>query len=205
MTVILDGRRAARERRDRLAVEVRSLRSPRRPTLATLRVDDDPRSDRHIGIKVRAAAEVGIALRRVDLPASTSPPVVEAAVDELVADGGVDGVFVQLPLAPELDAVPVLDRIPAGKDVDGLGSASRSCWEQGEPAFRPCAAEAVVGLLERYGIPVTGVEVVVVGHVAGLELLLGPVIEVGPGSPGLATVTAGAGLLVCAAGRPGLI
>lgn len=62
--------------------------------------------------------------RGVNLPATATQGQVEQAVAELVADKGVHGILVQLPLPKHIDTEAVLSLLPVEKDVDGLTERS---------------------------------------------------------------------------------
>src|ERR1700743_3833172 len=118
---ILDGKATAAEIRTRLKERVAALRERGIvPGLGTVLVGDDPGSHAYVAGKHRDCAEVGIASIRRDLPATATQEDVEAAVDELNADPACTGYIVQLPLPKGLEAQPVLERIDAAKDADGL-------------------------------------------------------------------------------------
>ncbi|MFE4821374.1 MULTISPECIES: tetrahydrofolate dehydrogenase/cyclohydrolase catalytic domain-containing protein [Streptomyces] len=57
---------------------------------------------------------------------------VAAVIDELAADPAVSGILLQLPLPEGLDSAALIDRIPVGKDVDGLTTASAGLLARGE-------------------------------------------------------------------------
>ena len=77
---------------------------------------------------------------------------VEAIVRELAADPTVHGILVQLPLPSGLDPEPVLDLVPAEKDVDGLTERSMGRLVRGRPGLVSCTPLGVMRLLEKYEI-----------------------------------------------------
>ena len=68
---ILSGTETAKVLRGELATRVEALRNKEGwvPGLATVLVGDDPASRAYVGMKNRAAGEVGIHSRQIDLPA----------------------------------------------------------------------------------------------------------------------------------------
>jgi len=90
------------------------------PGLALVSVGEDPASRIYLKRKSEACAEVGIAVRRVELPAGTETAAVVERVRALGEDADVHGILVQLPLAAPAEAGPVVEAIPPGKDVDGF-------------------------------------------------------------------------------------
>ncbi len=162
---ILDGKATAAAIRAELAERVAALRERGVvPGLATVLVGDDPGSHSYVNGKHRACAEVGVASIRRDLPATATQDEVEAVVDDLNADPAVHGYIVQLPLPRGLDAGRVLERIDPAKDADGLHPVNLGRLVLNEPGPLPCTPRGCVELLRRYGVPIEGAEVCVVGR-----------------------------------------
>ena len=160
----------------RLRREIEAAGSP--PVcLATVLMGDDPASRIYVASKHRKAAEAGMVSRGVELPGSASQAQVHDAVAALVADPGVHGILVQLPLPPQVDAEDVLGLLPIAKDVDGLSERSLGRIVRGLSGHLPCTPHGVMRLLEAYGIATEGRRAVVIGRSAlvGLPqvLLLG--------------------------------
>jgi methylenetetrahydrofolate dehydrogenase (NADP+) / methenyltetrahydrofolate cyclohydrolase len=161
--IVMDGAALRDEIVAALRAEIESAGSPS-VCLATVLVGDDLPSERYVRSKQRFADEAAMLSRHVGLPATASQDEVEAAVDELGADPDVHGILVQLPLPTELDADPVIARVPVDKDVDGLTDRSLGRLVRGEPGLLPCTPLGVMRLLERYDVPVAGRRAVVVGR-----------------------------------------
>lgn len=142
--------------------------------LATVLVGNDGPSQRYVGSKHKKAVEAGFHARHVDLPETATQAEVEATVRELAADDSVHGILVQLPLPDGLDAEPVLDLIPADKDVDGLTERSMGRLVRGRPGLVGCTPLGVMRLLEKYEVPTSGARAVVIGRstLVGLPLSL---------------------------------
>ncbi len=162
---VMDGKATASAIKADLAQRVAALTAAgRTPGLGTLLVGADPGSAIYVAGKHRDCAEVGIASIRIDLPEDATQAEVEAAVDRLNADPACTGYIVQLPLPAHLDASPVLERIDPAKDADGLHPTNLGRLVLGIPAALPCTPRGIVELLTRYGVPLPGAEVVVVGR-----------------------------------------
>jgi methylenetetrahydrofolate dehydrogenase (NADP+)/methenyltetrahydrofolate cyclohydrolase len=142
--------------------------------LATVLVGNDGPSQRYVGSKHKKAVEAGFQARHVDLPETATQDEVEAVVRELAADDSVHGILVQLPLPDGLDPEPVLDLIPADKDVDGLTERSMGRLVRGRPGLVGCTPLGVMRLLEKYEVPTSGARAVVIGRstLVGLPLSL---------------------------------
>jgi methylenetetrahydrofolate dehydrogenase (NADP+) / methenyltetrahydrofolate cyclohydrolase len=213
---ILDGKATLAAIKEELRVRVKALTDAgRTPGLGTILVGDDPGSRAYVNGKHRDCADVGIVSIRRELPADASQADVEAAVDELNADPACTGYLVQLPLPAGLDEQRVLERVDPAKDADGLHPVSLGRLVLMAPAPLPCTPRGIVELLQRYGVPLRGAEVVVIGRgtTVGrpLGLLLTRRIENATvttchtGTRDLAAHTRRADIIVAAAGVAGLI
>jgi methylenetetrahydrofolate dehydrogenase (NADP+)/methenyltetrahydrofolate cyclohydrolase len=214
--VILDGKATAAEIKEQLAARVAVLAAAGMvPGLGTVLVGDDPGSRAYVAGKHRDSAQVGIASIRRDLPASATQQQVEAVVDELNADPACTGYIVQLPLPPGLDALAVLHRIDPAKDADGLHPVNLGRLVLGEPGPLPATPRGIVALLRRFGVPIDGAEVTVIGRGITVGRSLGLLLTrrsenatvtlCHTGTRDLAAHTRRADIVVAAAGRPGLL
>ena len=142
--------------------------------LATVLIGDDAPSHIYVNNKHKKAEEAGMISRGVNLPATATQAQVEQAVAELVADKGVHGILVQLPLPKHIDTESVLGLLPVEKDVDGLTERSLGRLVRGLKGHVPCTPLGVMRLLEKYKIETKGKRVVVIGRSAltGLPQML---------------------------------
>jgi methylenetetrahydrofolate dehydrogenase (NADP+)/methenyltetrahydrofolate cyclohydrolase len=162
---ILDGKATAAAIRAELAERVAKLVADGiHPGLGTVLVGADPGSQAYVAGKHRDCAEVGVASIRHDLPGDATQADVEAVVAELNADPTCTGYIVQLPLPKGLDAGRVLGLMDPAKDADGLHPTNLGRLVLGEEAPLPCTPRGIVELLRRYGVPIAGAEVVIVGR-----------------------------------------
>ena len=214
--MILDGVATAARVKAELKVRVDALLARGvRPGLATVLVGDDPGSHAYVGGKHRDCAEVGIASIRVDLPANSTQQQVEDAVRALNADPAVTGYIVQLPLPSGLDSNRVLELMDPAKDADGLHPVNLGRLVLGVPGPLPCTPHGIVVLLEEFGVPIRGAEVVVVGRGVTVGRPLGLLLTrktenatvtlCHTGTRDLAAHTLRADIIVAAAGVPRLI
>jgi methylenetetrahydrofolate dehydrogenase (NADP+)/methenyltetrahydrofolate cyclohydrolase len=136
-------------------------------------------------------------------------------VDELNADPACTGYIVQLPLPKHIDEQRVLERMLPEKDADGLHPVNLGRLVLQKPGALPCTPRGIVELLTRFGVPIAGAEVVVIGRgvTAGrpLGLLLtrrsenATVTNCHTGTRDLVAHTRRADIVVVAAGVPGLL
>ncbi len=174
--ILMDGNRLRDELIAKLAIKVAANGNPE-ITLATVLVGDDKPSRVYVKSKQKKALEAGLMSRHVGLSADATQAEVEGVVAELAQDPAIHGILVQLPLPAGLDPERVLDLIPPAKDVDGLTERSMGRLVRGKPGHAPCTPLGVMRLLERYALPTSGKNAVVVGRstLVGLPqvLLLG--------------------------------
>ncbi|MBU3750105.1 MAG: bifunctional methylenetetrahydrofolate dehydrogenase/methenyltetrahydrofolate cyclohydrolase, partial [Mycobacterium sp.] len=136
----------------------------RTPGLGTILVGDDPGSHAYVRGKHSDCAKVGITSLRRDLPADATEAQLNGAIDDLNADPSCTGYIVQLPLPRHLDENAALERIDPGKDADGLHPVNLGRLVLGEPGPLPCTPRGIVALLRRFGVPIDGAHVVVLGR-----------------------------------------
>jgi len=217
---IISGREIAAEIRTELAEAVRVLADETGivPGLATVLVGDDPASQMYVGMKNKAAAEMGIHSRQITLPATTPQDELLGVVEGLNADPSIHGILVQLPLPDHVDEGKVIEAIDPSKDVDGFHpmSVGRLATDSGH-FFAPCTPAGVLEMLVRSGYDPAGKHVVVVGRsnivgrpLASLLLRKGrggnaTVTVCHSRTPDLGAVTRTADILVVAMGRPEVI
>jgi methylenetetrahydrofolate dehydrogenase (NADP+)/methenyltetrahydrofolate cyclohydrolase len=213
---VLDGKAIAAAIKEDLRNRVAALRERGQvPGLATVLVGDDPASHTYVAGKHRDCAEVGIASIRQDLPATASQSEVAAVLAELNANPACTGYLVQLPLPKGLDQQQVLEAVDPDKDADGLHPVNLGRLVLGVSAPLPCTPRGVVELLRRYGVPIAGAEVVVIGRGVTVGRPLGLLLTrrnenatvtlCHTGTRDLGTHTRRADIVVAAAGVPHLL
>ncbi|MGH3415815.1 MAG: bifunctional methylenetetrahydrofolate dehydrogenase/methenyltetrahydrofolate cyclohydrolase [Actinocrinis sp.] len=213
---ILDGLLTAAEIRQDLARRVKVLAERGVvPGLGTILVGDDPGSHSYVTMKHRDSAKIGIESIDVRLPADATQQQVEQAVADLNADPACHAYLVQLPLPKGLDEFRVLERVDQAKDADGLHPLSLGKLVLGEPAPLPCTPYGIVVLLRRFGVPLAGAEVVVVGRGITVGRPLGLILTrksenstvtlCHTGTRDLAAHTRRADIIVAAAGVPHML
>jgi methylenetetrahydrofolate dehydrogenase (NADP+)/methenyltetrahydrofolate cyclohydrolase len=176
----IDGKAAAQAIRERVAVLVSDFQrqAGRAPALATVLVGEDPASAVYVRSKNRATAETGMVSFAHNLPVTTSEDDLLQLVIDLNADERVDGILVQLPLPPQINATRVIETVDPAKDVDGFHPMNAGRLASGLPSLVPCTPLGCLFLLKQELGDLTGMEAVVVGrsNIVGkpiAQLLLG--------------------------------
>ncbi len=162
---ILDGSKMAAEIRAEVAAEVKAMTaSGVRPGLAVVLVGHNPASEVYVRGKVKSCEEVGIYSEKHTPPESVSTQELLDLVADLNRREEIDGILVQLPLPPQVDAKKVLLAVDPAKDVDGFHPLNVGFLSTQRPGLVPCTPAGVMEILKRSGIPVAGQEAVVVGR-----------------------------------------
>jgi methylenetetrahydrofolate dehydrogenase (NADP+)/methenyltetrahydrofolate cyclohydrolase len=163
---IIDGKARAAALRAQVAGEVARFRDAtgRAPGLAVVLVGEDPASAVYVRSKGRATREAGMEGFEHRLPADTSQAELLALVAALNVDPAVDGILVQLPLPPQIDANAVIQAIDPDKDVDGFHPVNAGRLATGLPGFVPCTPYGCLMLLRDVLPSLSGLEAVVVGR-----------------------------------------
>ncbi|GBD34915.1 Bifunctional protein FolD protein [bacterium HR36] len=190
MAKILDGKRLAEEIREEIRGRVQAFyeRTGKRPGLAAVLVGDNPASQIYVRNKRRACEQVGIVSWLHQLPAEVSEADLVALMRQLNEDPVVSGILVQLPLPKHLREDRILEAVSPLKDIDGFGPENLGLLVAGRPRFVPCTPLGVQVLLRRYGMPIAGQHVVILGRstIVGKPLAL---LLLEKGRDGDATVT----------------
>jgi methylenetetrahydrofolate dehydrogenase (NADP+)/methenyltetrahydrofolate cyclohydrolase len=164
--VILDGKAVAAK----VLAEVKAGAAAYRervgapPTLAVILVGEDPASQLYVRSKKRDAQEVGIGSRDFLFPQGCTQAELLATIQRINADRSIQGILLQLPLPKGLDEDAAIAAIAPEKDADGLHPVSLGNLLAGKPSLVPCTPSGCLEILDHYGIPLEGVEAVVVGR-----------------------------------------
>jgi len=215
MAQLLDGKIASQKILDmvREGIVTSTQFNFRKPGLAVIVVGDNPASQVYVGHKLRACESVGIFSKEYRLPASASMEEVKLAIDELNRSPNIDGILVQMPLPPHLDAIDLVTRIDPSKDVDGFTPHNLTRLLQGRTGLFPCTPLGVMRLLEMNNIAVRGKHAVILGR----SLIVGrPLLAMLLDANATVTVTHShtehlkeicqtADILFAAIGRPGFV
>ena len=208
---LIDGKAIAAALRIKVAERVAAL--PFRPGLAVVLVGEDPASTVYVRSKDRAANAAGIAAHTIRLPADTSEEELLSRIARLNADPAIDGILVQLPLPPHIDAQAVVEAVDPEKDVDGFHPLNVGALASGRPTLVPCTPLGVMKLLAETGVALEGARALVLGRSAIVgrpmaALLIGAnatVTVAHSRTRDLAAECRRAEILIAAVGRPEMV
>jgi methylenetetrahydrofolate dehydrogenase (NADP+)/methenyltetrahydrofolate cyclohydrolase len=147
MPQILDGNRVRDDIMSELKPRVAALAARFRPPgLAVVLAGHNPASEIYVRNKVKACRDLGIRSETLTPPDSISTEELLGMVAQLNARPEVDGILVQLPLPPRVEARRVVAAVA------------------GQPGLRACTPAGILELLKRHGIRIAGQRAVVVGR-----------------------------------------
>ena len=214
MPKILDGAAIAAAIKQEVAEEVKLLAAQGiRPGLAAVLVGNVAASEIYVRSKVQSCADLGLYSDLITPPSTVTTEEMLDLVAKLNAREDIDGILIQLPLPPQVDAKALLDAIDPAKDVDGFHPVNAGRLQANRPALAPCTPAGILEILKRSDIAISGQHAVVVGRsdIVGKPaamLLLhqnAPVTICHSKTRDLGEVTRQADILVAAIGRPGFI
>jgi len=213
---LLDGRAVARTIADEVRARASALQEAGlpRPTIAVVRVGEDPASVRYGGQLERTFGSVGFGFQLLALPDATGDAELALHLAGLGRDPVVNAILLEFPLPPHLTRDRAAEAVDPLKDVDGVNplNAGRLFAGRGH-SFAPATPLGGIELLHRAEVAIAGKHAVVVGRseIVGrpLALLLlrrhATVTICHSQTPDLARYTREADILAVAAGRPALI
>jgi methylenetetrahydrofolate dehydrogenase (NADP+)/methenyltetrahydrofolate cyclohydrolase len=214
MPRILDGAAIAAEIKQEVAEEVKQLAAQGvRPGLAAVLVGSVPASQIYVRSKVQTCADLGLYSELITPPDTVTTEEMFELVAQMNARDDIDGILIQLPLPPQVDAKALLDAIDPAKDVDGFHPINAGRLQAGRPALAPCTPAGIIEILKRSDLPIAGQHAVVVGRsdlvgkpAAVLLLHQNATVTICHSKTrDLGAITRQADILVAAIGRPGFI
>jgi methylenetetrahydrofolate dehydrogenase (NADP+)/methenyltetrahydrofolate cyclohydrolase len=135
-----------------------------RPGLAAVLVGDNPASKLYVNSKIAACGKLGLASFMLTPPATITTEELLAVVEDLNRRDDVDGILVQMPLPPQVDAKKILDAVDPAKDVDGFHPINVGRLVAGRPNLVACTPAGVMEIFRRSGISLEGANAVVMGR-----------------------------------------
>ena len=162
---ILDGNAIRNQIYAELGDEIASLQQAGvRPGLAAVLVGDNPASQLYVKSKIAACEKLGLASFLLTPPATITTAELLALVDDLNRRDAVDGILVQMPLPPQIDAKKILEAVAPEKDVDGFHPINVGKLVAGRPNLVACTPLGVMEILRRSDVPLEGANAVVMGR-----------------------------------------
>lgn len=137
------------------------------PTLAIIRLGDDPSDLSYERGALKRADAVGVAVRQFILPREAAAEEVLAVIDGINEDPAIHGCLLFRPLPAHLKdrQQEICNRLDPKKDVDCMTHiSSAGVFEGLELGYPPCTPTACMEVLRHYGIDCSGKNVAVIGR-----------------------------------------
>ncbi len=163
---IIDGKAIAERINRETKEKVSGLQQP--PRLAAVVVGPESEqgaaAKKFLEMKKKRAEEIGIECRIYEFPQNITTQQLRKKIVEIAKAGVNDGVLIELPLPPAINAQYILNTGPEEKDVDVFSQNSQGAFFAGRPAILPPAVEAVKQIFRKYGIEPKGKNCAVFGY-----------------------------------------
>lgn len=166
MATIIDGNALSKKKREIIAEQAQEFarKYGRQPGLAVVLVGEDPASAIYVRNKKKACETSCLRSFDYHLDAGTTREDLLGLIDKLNKDPEVDGILVQFPVPPHLDAQEIQLAIDPGKDVDGLHPYNLGRLLSGTPTLVPCTPSGIMLMLKEYGVAIKGKDAVIIGR-----------------------------------------
>ena len=211
---VMRGREIARPIREDVANRATALREQGWvPRLASLEIGQNPAAAVYIRNQAKLANKLGIDFENRQYSHDITQAEMLAAIHSLNVDPRVTGIIIQRPVPQHLDLFQLQGAVATSKDVEGMNPANIGKVLYDEFILGPCTSLASVEVLKATGLPLRGMNAVVVGHseIVGKPIALHLLAELVTvtichhGTRHLAAHTCHADALFVAVGKPGLI
>ncbi len=137
------------------------------PTLGIVRVGANPSDLSYEKGATTKGEQVGVDIKKFELPEDASKEDVLALIDQVNADDSIHGVLMFRPLPKHLknDQNEICNRLDPKKDVDCMTHMSNAGVFEGlDLGYAPCTPAACMEILDFYGIDCKGKNAVVIGR-----------------------------------------
>jgi methylenetetrahydrofolate dehydrogenase (NADP+) / methenyltetrahydrofolate cyclohydrolase len=213
---VLDGTSLARRREDRIVQRAAAVRRRRghAPGVFIVAFGDGAGRVPHVERKLRSFAAAGVEAEPLVLPPATATSDAIEQMHGGLRERSFDAVFVQIPFPAEIDGDAFAAAIPEELDVDVMTPARVARFLTGDASLAPVTVSAGLLLLDAYGVAVTGRRGVVVADDTPFARMFAAALAargasmdplVAPSDAALVARVNAAGLVVVAAGSPGLV
>ncbi len=148
----------------KLYQEIKEKFSHLKPKVAIVVATKDESSLTYLRSKVKRMNKYGIEVEVLELDESISQDEFLNHIKRLNDDDSIDGIFVEMPLPPQIDTYAVASTICPKKDIEGISPWNLGKIFYGRDELAPSTASAVIQILEHYGIEIRGKRAVVMGR-----------------------------------------
>lgn len=160
---IINGKELSQQIRNRLKATIANF--TKKPNLAVVLVGNDEASLIYDRNKKKAAEEIGMECNIYHLDKDIAEAEVVELVESLNNDANVNGIIVQMPLPPHLNADKILQHIAPFKDVDGFGVYNLGLLQMNsENAIIAATPKGILYMLQTVCPNLSGKHAVIIGR-----------------------------------------
>lgn len=142
---LIDGKALANTIREDVRQQI--IETGLQPKLAVLLIGDDPASRLYVGLKEKAAKEVGIQTDIRRMPAYTPDEELKAIIENWNTDESVNAILIQVPLPEGHDTNALIATMDPRKDVDGFHPENGKDLLSGNGKIFPPVHESILRLI----------------------------------------------------------
>ena len=166
MAQLMLGKDVMNAMKEKMLKDVEELRKKNIiPGLAIVRLGSKPDDLAYEKGAVKRCEGVGISCRVFEYPENISQEELIEELEKINAESSMHGILVFRPLPKHIDENVVKHAIKPEKDIDCFNPINiAKVFEGDDSGFAPCTPEAVMEMLDYYGIDVKGKRVTVIGR-----------------------------------------
>ena len=165
MAVIIDGKKLAKEIREKLKIRCDDLKkSGIQPKLAVVLIGNDKPSQIYVKNKSKACEEIGIKFEEYLLDENITQKELINLIEKLNKDNTIHGILLQSPIPEQLDINEAFRKISPEKDVDGFNPVNVGKLVLNQDTFVSCTPYGIMKMFEAYNIDLTGKNVTIIGR-----------------------------------------
>ena len=166
MAVLMKGSEVVNAMKERMLKDVEELNNKGiTPGLAIIRVGARPDDLSYERGAIKRCEGLGIKCRVFEYPETINQQTLIDKIKKVNDDNTVHGILLFRPLPKHMDESAIKYVISHEKDADCLNPVNvAKVFEGDETGFAPCTPEAVVEMLDHFGINVSGKKVTIIGR-----------------------------------------
>lgn len=166
MAVLMKGSEVVNAMKERMLKDVEELgKNGIIPGLAIVRVDSRPDDLSYERGAIKRCEGLGIKCKVFEYPETITQQALIDEIRKVNDDASVHGILLFRPLPKHIDESAIKHVISHEKDADCLNPVNvAKVFEGDATGFAPCTPEAVVEMLDHFGIDVSGKKVTIIGR-----------------------------------------
>jgi methylenetetrahydrofolate dehydrogenase (NADP+) / methenyltetrahydrofolate cyclohydrolase len=166
MALTIKGSEVVNSMKERMLKEVAELSSKGiTPCLAIVRLGARPDDSSYEKGAIKKCESVGVTSRIFEYGENISQDELINEIQKINGDAAIHGILLFRPLPKHIDEDVIKYVISPHKDMDCFNPVNvAKVFEGDDTGFAPCTPEAVMEILQHYGIEVSGKRVVIIGR-----------------------------------------